>query len=151
MTAGSDGQRKSTYGFKARINVDEDGLIKWTDDTPGNVHDSNCFTPLLDGDDAAVYADSAYASEMHAKWLMAHKVENPIIKRAYRNKSLTMQDKQFYRWHSGTRCNVERVKPHNDMPKARYMGPSRNRTRFELMCVVHNIKRGLSIRQASCA
>ena len=94
MTAGSDGQRKSTYGFKARINVDEDGLIKWTDDTPGNVHDSNCFTPLLDGDDAAVYADSAYASEMHAKWLMAHKVENPIIKRAYRNKSLTMQDKQ---------------------------------------------------------
>jgi len=155
VKAGSDGQRKSTYGFKAHINVDEDGLIKSTDYTPGNVHDSNCFTSLLDGDESAVYADSAYASEKHAKWLKAHKVESRIIRRAYRNKPLTTKDKQFNRLHSGTRCTVERVfgvlKLHYDMAKARYVGLSRNRTRFELMCVAHNIKRGLSIRQYSCA
>jgi len=28
VKAGSDGKRKSTYGDKAHINVDEDGLIK---------------------------------------------------------------------------------------------------------------------------
>ena len=28
VKADSDGQRKSTYGFKAHVNVDEDGLIK---------------------------------------------------------------------------------------------------------------------------
>ena len=28
VKAGSGGQRKSTYGFKAHINIDEDGLIK---------------------------------------------------------------------------------------------------------------------------
>jgi hypothetical protein len=50
-----DGQRKSTYGFKAHTNVDEDGLIKSTDYTPGNVLDSNCFTPLLDGGLASMY------------------------------------------------------------------------------------------------
>jgi IS5 family transposase len=54
-----DGQRKSTDGFKAHTNVDEDGLIKSTDYTPGKVLDSNCFTPLLDGGESAVYADSA--------------------------------------------------------------------------------------------
>ena len=151
----SDGQRKSTYGFKAHVSVDEDGLIKSTDYIPGNVHDSNCFTSLLDGDESAAYAESAYASEKHAKWLKAHKVESRIIRRAYRNKPLTTKDKQFNRLHSGTHFTVERVfgvlKLRYDMAKARYMGLSRNRTRFELMCVAHNIKRGLSIRQYSCA
>jgi hypothetical protein len=33
------------------------------------------------------------------------------------------------------------------MGKARYLGLGRNRTRVELMCVAHNMKRGLSIRQ----
>lgn len=58
---------------------------------------------------------------------------------------------------SGVRCTVERVfgalKQHYGMAKARYLGLSRNRTRtrFELMCVAHNLKRGVSVQQASCA
>ena len=155
VKAGSDAKRKSTYGYKAHINVDEDGLIKATDYTPGNVHDSHCFIEWLDGDESAAYADSAYASEKHEEWLKKRKVKSRIIKRAYRNKPLTKQNKQFNRLHSGTRATVERVfgvlKLHYGMAKARYMGLSRNRTRFELMCVAHNIKRGPSIRQASCA
>lgn len=101
VKAGSDGQRKSTYGFKAHINVDEDRLIKSTDYTPGNVHVSNCFTSLLDGDESAAYAGSAYAREKHAKCLKAYKVENRIIRRAYKNKPLMAQDKQFNRLYSG--------------------------------------------------
>ena len=155
VKAGSDGKRKNTYCYKAHMNVDEDGLIKSTDYTAGNVHDSNCFTDLLDGDESAAYADSAYGSKDHDVWLKQNKIENRITKRAYRNKPLTSQDKQFNRLHSGTRSTVERVfgvlKLHYGMAKARYMGLARNRTRFELMCVAHNIKRGLSIRQASCA
>ena len=53
------------------------------------------------------------------------------------------------------RSTVERVfgvlKQHYGMTKARYLGLARNRTRFELMCVAHNIKRGLSLQQESCA
>lgn len=155
VKAGSDGKRKSTYGYKAHINVDEDGLIKSTDYTAGNVHDSNCFTDLLSGDESSVYADSAYRSQAHDEWLSGRQIENRIIKRAYRNKPLDKMDKQFNRLHSGVRCTVERVfgvlKQHYAMGKARYLGLGRNRTRFELMCVAHNIKRGLSIQQASCA
>ena len=154
VKSGSDGKRKSTYGYKAHINVDEDGFVKSTDFTAGNIHDSNCFTELLDGDESSVYADSAYLSEKHDDWLMARKIDNKIIKRAYRNKPLSENDKQFNRLHSGVRCTVERVfgvlKLHYAMAKARYLGLARNRTRFELMCVAHNIKRGLSIQQESC-
>lgn len=152
---GSDGKRKSTYGFKAHLNVDEDGLIKKTDYSSGNSHDSNHFTELLSGDESAVYADSAYQSEAHNQWLSERGIDDRLTKRAYRNRPLTKEDKAFNRLHSGVRSVVERVfgvlKQHYGMGKGRYLGLARNRTRFELMCVAHNIKRGLSILQESCA
>ena len=46
---GSDGKRKTTYGFKAHINVEEDGFIKHYDFTAGNLHDSQVFEVLLTG------------------------------------------------------------------------------------------------------
>ena len=152
---GSDGKRKSTYGFKAHLNVDEDGLIKSTDYSSGSSHDSNHFTDLLSGEEAAAYADSAYQSEKHDQWLSERGIDNRLTKRAYRNRPLSEQDKQFNRLHSGVRSVVERVfgvlKQHYGMTTARYLGLARNRTRFELMCVAHNIKRGLSLQQGSCA
>ena len=41
---GSDGKRKTTYGFKAHLTVGEDDLIKTTDYSRGSSHDSNHFT-----------------------------------------------------------------------------------------------------------
>jgi len=155
VKAGSDGKRKSTYGFKAHINVDEDGFIKKTDYSTGSPHDSNYFTELLSGKESAAYADSAYKSEEHDNWLEAHKIINRVIRKAYRNKPLTEDDKRFNRLHSGTRSIVERVfgvlKQHYGMAKARYLGLARNQTRFQIMCIAHNMKRGLSIQQLSCA
>jgi len=154
VKAGSDEKRKSTYGYKAHMSVDEGDFIKSTDYTAGNIHDSNCFTYLLSGDEASVYADSAYQGETHDKWLVERHIENRIIKRAYCNKPLNKEVKQFNRIHSGVRCIVERVfgvlKQHYGIAKGRYLGLSRNRIRFELMCVAHNLKLGLSIQQASC-
>ena len=152
---GSDGKRKSTYGFKAHLNVDEDGLFKATDYCSGSSHDSNHFTELLSGDESAAYADSAYQSEKHDQWLSERDIDNRLTRRAYRNRPLSEKDKQFNRLHSGVRSTVERVfgvlKQHYGMRKARYLGIARNQTRFELMCVAHNIKRGLSILQESYA
>jgi IS5 family transposase len=151
VKSGSDGKRKSTYGFKGHINVDEDGFIKETDFTPGNVHDSQCFEELLTGNEEVIYADSAYQSQAHNDIMEKKSIKNRIIKRAYRNRPLTEQDKKHNRTHSGVRCTVERVfgvlKLHYGMAKARYMGISRNRTRFDLMCIAYNIKRGVSIQQ----
>ena len=119
------------------------------------MHDSNCFTDLLEGDESAVYADSAYQSQKHADWLSQQGIGNRLTKRAYRNRPLTAEDRLFNRIHSGARSTVERVsgvlKMHYGMAKARYLGIKRNRTRFQLMCVAHNIKRGRSIQRSSCA
>ena len=154
VKAGSDGKRKSTYGYKAHLNVDEDGLIKATDYSSGSLHDSNCFIDLLSGKESAVYAESAYRSKAHNEWLSERRIGNRVMKRAYRNRPLSAEEKRFNRLHAGVRSTVERVfgvlKQHYGMEKGRYLGLGRNRTRFELMCVAHNIKRGLSIRQASC-
>jgi IS5 family transposase len=43
---GSDGKRKTTYGFKPHSNVDKDDVIKAIAFTAGNVHDFNHFTEL---------------------------------------------------------------------------------------------------------
>ena len=143
VKVGSDGKRKSTYGFKAHINVDEDGLIKAMGFTSGCVHDSNCFTTLLKGQESSIYADSAYQSKAHSEWLSTRGIDNRIIKRAYRNRQLSKGDKAFNRTYSGVRCSVERVfgilKQHYAMGKARYLGLARNRTRVKIMCVAHNI------------
>jgi IS5 family transposase len=82
---GSDGKRKSAYGFKAHANVDEEGFIKATAFTSGNVHDSNHFIDLLSGKESEVYADSAYKSKKHDDWLEDHHVNNKVVERAYRN------------------------------------------------------------------
>ena len=151
---GSDGKRKSTYGYKTHMNVDEDGFIKSVGFTACNVHDSQCFTELLDGDETAVYADSAYVSEAHSTWLSQRGIDNRMLKRAYRNRPLTKGERAFNRIHSGVRSTVERVfgvlKQHDGMGKARYLGLGRNRTRVMLMSMAYNLKRGCSIQQASC-
>lgn len=149
---GSDGKRKTTYGFKAHLNVEEDGFIKTYEVTAGNVHDSQVFEGCLTGTESAAYADSAYQSQAHDRLLKDRKIENCILQRAYRNKPLTPAQKQQNRIFSSTRSTVERVfgvlKLHYGLSKARYLGKHRNRAHLGLLCFAHNLKRGLSIQQA---
>ena len=157
VKAGSDGdrKRKSTCGYKNHMNVDEYSFIKSIDYTTGNVHDSTCFTGLLSGNESAAYAGSAYHSQPHTGCLKGRRIHNRIIKRACRNRSLDKNAKQFNRIYSSVRCTLECVfdvlKQHYGMAKARYLGINRNRICFEMMYVAHNLKRGLSIQQSSCA
>jgi transposase, IS5 family len=146
----SNGRQKTTYGYKAHVNVDEDGFVKALEFTAGNVHDSQVFTPLLSGKEAKVFADSAYASEKTTAWLKANAVENGVLDRAYRNKPLTEKQKQRNRGLSRIRCIVERVfgvlKLHYGMGKARYWGLARNKMRVAVMCMAYNLKRGVALQ-----
>lgn len=149
----SDGKMKTTYGFKAHINVDEDGFVSQVITTAGNVHDSQCMEDLLTGAEAAVYADSAYASSQHDQLLKDKNIKNGILKRAYRNRPLTKAEKQYNKQLSSIRSTLERVfgilKLHYGMGKARYLGKARNHARLLLMSMAYNLKRGLTI-QRSC-
>ena len=86
---------------KAHINVDEDGFIEAIAYSAGNVHDSNHFTTLLEGNELAAYADSAYQSQAHTDWLSERGIENRLIKSAYRNRPLSKVEKRFNQTHAG--------------------------------------------------
>ena len=148
---GSDGKRKTTYGFKAQINVEEDGFIKTYDYSAGNVHDSNVFESMFTGSEEEVYADSAYQSKILKKRTKEKGTRNRVLKRAYRNKPLTEAQKQLNRMNSGVRCTVERVfailKLYYGMARAPdTLGRHVNRARFGLLCLAYNMKRGVSVQ-----
>lgn len=151
VKAKSNGKRTTTYGYKAHVNVDEDGFVKAMEMTAGNVHDSQVFTELLSGDEAGVYADSAYASNKTDAWLAERKIDNGVLSRAYRNKPLTDQQKRRNKLLSKTRYIVERffgiAKLHYGMAKARYVGLVRNKIRVAIICMANNLKRGVSLQR----
>ena len=90
-------------------------------------------------------------SEQHDALLAARGSKNCILERAYRNRPLTDEQKQRNRQHSGIRSIVECVfgllKLHYGRGQARYLGLVRNFTRFGLMCMAYNLKRGVAIQR----
>lgn len=144
------GKKTSTYGYKAHVNVDEDGFIKAVDYTPGNEHDSKSLEKLLTRTEHQLYADKAYASAEHDKLLAKRNTGNRILHKAKRNRPLSDRQKHQNRQWSSVRCTVERVfgvlKQHYRLGKARYLGLKRNQTRFMLAAMAYNIKRGVAVQ-----
>ena len=147
----SDGKQKTTYGFKAHVNVDEDGFILSQTLTTGSLHDSNVFEQLLTGSDKAVYADSAYKSKKHDQLLKSKNIQNRVLHRAYRNKPLSEQQKSHNKLASQVRYVVERtfgvLKKYYGLGQARYMGIARNQARLTIICIAHNLKRAVNIQR----
>jgi transposase, IS5 family len=145
----ANGKKTSTYGYKAHVNVDEDGFIKAVDYTPGNEHDLHSLKKLLTYTEEQVYADKAYASAEHDRLLAKRNTGNRILNKAKRNQPLSDRQKQQNRQWSSVRSTVERVfgvlKQHYGIAKARYLGLKRNQTQFMLAAMAYNIKRGVTI------
>ena len=140
----ANGKTTTTYGFKAHANVDEDGFIKKLTYTTGKVHDSQEFEHLLTHNEEVVYADKAYDSKKHRHLLERYGIENKIQHRAVRNRPLTPAQVAANKSYGMVRSRVERVfaqlKLHHGVAKARYSGISRNRVRFGLCAIAHNLK-----------
>lgn len=63
---------------------------------------------LIEGDESAAYADSAYQSKSRVDLLSVRDIENRLIKRAYRNCPLSKEDNVFNQAHAGVRSAVGR-------------------------------------------
>lgn len=148
---GSDGKRKTTYGYKKHMNVDEDGFILKTICTPANVHDSTQFIALLTGYEAAATADKAYCSKKHSKYLRLNHIRDMILRKGARNRPITEKEKIHNIHASQVRYVVERVfgtlKNQYGLAKARCLGIKSNQLNFTLMSIAYNLKRGLKILQ----
>ena len=99
-----------------------------------------------------VYADKAYASKEHERYLKKRGVKSCILKKAYRNRPLTPEDIKMNRLHSAVRSGVESVfgilKLHFGLRKARYLGIALYHVRFVLCSIAYNFKRALTIQKA---
>jgi IS5 family transposase len=74
---------KTIYGYKAHVAVDRgSGLIRRSRMTPAHVHDSKEADHLVMGDERAVYADKAYATQARRTALKARGIKDRIMHRS---------------------------------------------------------------------
>ncbi len=138
------------YGYKAHVGVDYDSrLIRQAEMTTANIHDSQVFDSLVSGDEGAVYADKAYDSAARRERLREMKIECEILEKGRRNHPLSEQQREKNRQRSRIRNQVEMVfayfKHHLNYRAVRYVNLARNRLQFYFMCIVYNVRRGITL------
>lgn len=102
------GVRRDTlmHGYKAHVAVDAGSeIVRAVMATPANVHDAAVADDLVQGDEAAVYADKAYCDEGRRERLKAMSLALCIL----RNRPLTGFQKSVNRRWNGVRSAVERI------------------------------------------
>lgn len=160
VKTGTKGRKESTYGFKVHTNVDEDGFVKVTKVTAGNVHDSQKLEELLTGTEEEMYGDSAYAGKAISDKLDERGIKNKINRRAYRNKPLTEADDEYNITMSSVRYVVERTfgafKRHYGVGKTRFLGIAKVQDWITVISIAHNLKKAAAIlfpkpQRAKCA
>ena len=100
--------KTNEFGYKDHTSVDQKTkVITNYEVTTSSTHDSQSIKDLISEDDKILYADSAYKSQEIEDYLKTKNVKSKIIHRAYRNKTLTMEQQKENSKHSKTRVRVE--------------------------------------------
>jgi IS5 family transposase len=141
---------KSRFGYKAHVAVDEgSGLVREAAMTPADVHDSVPAADLVQGDEAAVYADKAYDSEARRTGLRERGIEPRIMYQARRNRPLKPWQTWFNKAVAPIRAGVERLfatmKRTYGHRRVRYLGLARNDVRLQALCAAINLRRALAL------
>ena len=129
----------SYFGYKNHILVDaETKIIRQHITTSAEVHDKNIFLNFLypyTEQEYSIYADSAYAAVEHKKELRRQKIGYKILKRAYKNRPLSTNDKEDNKLMSQTRAKVEHAFGfmHNSLHKTVFRAKSTAYINVELM------------------
>ena len=133
------------FGYKAHAALDEgSGLFRQLLTTSAQIHDSQACDALIQGDEAAVYADKAYDDAKRRKRLKEQGIQPRILYKAHRNKPLRPWQKTFNKVMSGIRASVERpfaaMKGPYDFARCRYLGLARNDAHVQLFGCAFNLK-----------
>jgi IS5 family transposase len=147
---GKDGH----FGYKAHFSVDESsGLIRRLALTGANFPESYKFEEMVIGDEAAVFADSAYTQRARKAALRETGVFCGIISRAWRGHPLSERQKKRNKFFSRVRRAVERVigtlKCRYGLERCRYLGLRRNLNHLWLKGICYNLKKMLALQGAT--
>jgi transposase, IS5 family len=146
---GKDGH----FGYKGHLAVDESsGLIRRLALTGANFPESYKFEEMVIGDEAAMFADSAYTQRARKTALREKGVFCGIMSRAWRSHPLSERQKKRNRFFSRVRRAVERVigtlKCRYGLERCRYLGLRRNLNHLWLMGMCYNLKKMLVLHGA---
>lgn len=99
------------YGYKNHIKADaKSKLIIGSKTTSANVHDSQVFEDLVDKEDQAVFADSAYHSQQHEDYVVETcDAQEFLMRKNHRNAPLSEAEKKTNRGVSRIRVRVEHI------------------------------------------
>jgi IS5 family transposase len=142
-----------TYGYKGHIGLDQGSeLIRQVEMTPANEHDGSQFEAMISGDEEVAYADKAYASQARSIWLQQHGIEDGILFKAVRGRSLTPIQKLINGELTAIRRSVEHVfgtwKRLYHWRRCRYFNLERNRCSLIVLCISYNLKRAIKLQSA---
>jgi len=136
---------RTYHGYKGHISTDTKGeYIQKTHVSTAKDHDSVHETKVLDGDEDAVFGDSAYANKDKKKRYRKEGKFYGIVERAYKNKPLANKQKKKNKKISSVRCRGEH--PFAEIKcrmkyKARYIGERKNEWQFKMVALAYNLKR----------
>ena len=104
---------ETSFGYKAHLAVDEEsGLVRQAEMTSADLHDSQRGEAMIQGDEAAYYADDkAYDSQALRDKLGELGIEDRIAYKAKRNKPLVNWQVWFNKTASRIRVGVEPFAP----------------------------------------
>lgn len=138
------------HGYKAHIACDSvHGLITATQTTSADIHDSQVFESLLDGDESFVMADKAYESASRRQWLMSQGIEDKLMYKGKRNKPQPRWQIELNKLYSPVRGRIERIfgymKESMGYRRCRYKGWEKNQAHLDLMSIAYNLNRAVNI------
>jgi transposase, IS5 family len=144
---------KATFGYKLHIAVDQgSGLVRAARITDARVADCTLGPDLVQGDEAAVYADMAYDNAAMRTHLAEAGIANAVMARPNRYHPLTPEAKQRNSQIGRIRGRVEGVfgtlKRSYRRHRLVYIGLAKNRLDLLLTLLAFNLRKARSLSRA---
>jgi IS5 family transposase len=138
------------HGYKAHVSCDEEtSLIKRVIATSADVHDSQVFGQLLDGDESAVYADKAYGSKENRDLLKENGTKDKLMHKGKKGSKQPWWDVMLNKIWGKTRGGIERIFAHwktgMGLGRSRYKGWARHQVHFDLIAMAYNLRRAIAL------
>ena len=133
------------YGYQNHVKVDaKSKLVVSYKSTAANVHDSQVLEDLIDDEDEAVFADSAYTSKSSDELLLKNGCQNFIQFKAQRGQPLTAEEIARNKLRSRIRVRCEHIfgrMSQMALDRLRSIGLARANQHIGLSNLVYNIDR----------
>lgn len=145
------GKIQAVWGYQAFVNADEDGFVRRVATSPGNKAEVDSLEQLVVGDEAELYADSAYIGPRTRALLARHHMADRVQTRGARGHPLSLAACER-NWTIGvTRGRVEAIfghwKRHWGFGRSRFMGLARTSQQVLLTAIGWNICKAARFRR----